>query len=262
MASSKNLASRANPLVKTLLRLSKSSHERRKQGRTLLDGAHLVEAFHAAGHRIGTLVLSESGAKRAELRALFERVDAQNRVQLSDSLFDEIATVTTPSGIMALVETPYPASEPALDCDSLMLETIQDPGNLGSILRSAAAAGVRQVLLSTGSAFAWSPKVLRAGMGAHFYLDIFEDADLVAFARAFRGDCVATEATAKESLFDLQMSKPVAWMFGNEGAGLSAEMSKAAHSRVRIPMPGAAESLNIAAAAAICLFERVRRTAT
>jgi RNA methyltransferase, TrmH family len=260
MATSKKIiASRANPLVKGLLKLSKSSHERRKQGRTVLDGAHLIKAFHEARHRIDTLVLSESGAKRPELLDLYERVNAEHRVQLSDSLFGEIATVTTPSGIMALVDTPVPKTAARGDRDAVLLETIQDPGNLGSILRSAAAAGVRQVLLSKGSVFAWSPKVLRAGMGAHFHLEIFEDVDLAAFAREFGGACVATDAYAALDLFELELADPTAWVFGNEGAGLSAELSEAAHRRVRIPMPGAAESLNIAAAAAICLFEQVRR---
>ncbi|HKY02912.1 MAG TPA: RNA methyltransferase [Burkholderiales bacterium] len=259
MPASKFIQSRDNPLFKTLLKLSKSAPERRKQSATLLDGAHLIESFSAAGHAIEALVLSETGAKRPELQRLFERIDARQRVQLSDPLFHDIAAVTTPTGIMALVDTPKPTAEPAIDVDSVLLETVQDPGNLGSILRSAAAAGIEQVLLSKGSVFAWSPRTLRAGMGAHFALRVFEDCDLSAFSARFKGQCIATDLQAKQSLFEAPLNSPVAWMFGNEGAGLSTELAQRAHLRVRIPMPGQAESLNVAAAAAICLFENVRR---
>jgi TrmH family RNA methyltransferase len=141
----------------------------------------------------------------------------------------------------------------------VLLENIQDPGNLGSILRSAVAAGIAQVFLSRGSVFAWSPKVIRAGMGAHFFLSIFEDVDLAEAARAFSGCIVAMEPRATSSLYELHLKGPVAWVFGNEGAGLSESVGRLATHRVRIPMPGPAESLNVAAAAAICLFEQIRQ---
>jgi TrmH family RNA methyltransferase len=140
-----------------------------------------------------------------------------------------------------------------------MLEALQDPGNLGSILRSAAAAGIARVLLSPDSVQAWSPRVLRAGMGAHFMLHIHENVDLLGAARDFGGRVVVTSGRAGRSLFDADLRGAVALVFGNEGAGVSARLAAAAHEAVAIPMPGAAESLNVAAAAAICLFERVRQ---
>jgi RNA methyltransferase, TrmH family len=260
MAAPKLIQSRDNALFKDLLKLSKSSHERRKKSVTLLDGPHLIEAFAAAGHEIDTLVLSETGARHNEAQRLFARVRAKQHVQLKDALFQDIAATVTPVGLMALVDTPVPAHEPDDYADTVMLEAIQDPGNLGSILRTAAAAGVRQVLLSRGSVFAWSPKVLRAGMGAHFALEIFEDRDLADFIRRFRGLTVATAGEARESLYSLSLRQPVAWLFGNEGAGLSSELAMLAAARVRIPMPGKAESLNIAAAVAVCLFEKLRQS--
>ncbi|HSQ04408.1 MAG TPA: RNA methyltransferase, partial [Burkholderiales bacterium] len=142
---------------------------------------------------------------------------------------------------------------------SLLLEDIQDPGNLGSILRSAAAAGVGQVVLSRGSVHAWSPRVLRAGMGAHFALQIHEDADLLKSVTAFRGRVVATRQDAPRVVFDADLTGTVALLFGNEGGGLPASLLQAAHDVVSIPMPGKSESLNVAAAAAVCLFERVRQ---
>jgi TrmH family RNA methyltransferase len=141
---------------------------------------------------------------------------------------------------------------------------VQDPGNVGSMLRSAAAAGVARVLLSKHCAFAWSPKVLRAGQGAHFCLDIHEDVDLPAWARAYRAsdaEVVATVAAGGTSLFAAPLAGRVALAIGNEGTGLSAELAAQATQRVTIPMPGGVESLNAAAAAAICLFECVRQRA-
>ena len=143
----------------------------------------------------------------------------------------------------------------------LLLADRQDPGNVGAILRSAAAAGVGQVFLSPHCAFAWSPKVLRAGQGAHFHLEIFEDVDLVAWVRDYRGTLVAAVTSGGESLFTADLAGPVAVAIGNEGAGLSESLRAAAQGRVSIPMPGGFESLNAAAAAAICLFECVRRLA-
>jgi len=115
------------------------------------------------------------------------------------------------------------------------------------------------VCLSKGSAFAWSPKVLRAGQGAHFGLAIRENVALVEVLAAFKGAVVATEPGAPVSVFDLDLRGPVAWIFGNEGAGISGALAEQATHRARIPMPGGAESLNVAAAAAVCLFEAVRQ---
>jgi TrmH family RNA methyltransferase len=141
----------------------------------------------------------------------------------------------------------------------LLLEGVQDPGNLGSILRSAAAAGATHALLSRGCADAWSPRVLRAGMGAHFFLSITEHADIADFARTYAGQVVAMTPHAKRSLLELDLRPPTAFLLGNEGAGLSSALLQQADLTVSIPMPGGMESINVAAAAAVCLFERLRQ---
>jgi len=140
-----------------------------------------------------------------------------------------------------------------------LLEDIQDPGNVGSMLRSAAAAGVHDVLLSKSCAFAWSPKVLRAAQGAHFALNIVEGADLLAFVAHYAGQVVALVPAVSKALYDLDLAKSTAFVIGNEGAGLSAELLAAVSVHATIPMPGKSESLNAAAAAAICLFEMARQ---
>jgi TrmH family RNA methyltransferase len=142
-----------------------------------------------------------------------------------------------------------------------MLEDLQDPGNLGSILRSAAAAGVEEVYLSRKCVQAWSPRVLRAGMGAHFAVRIYEDVDLEAFTRSYAGRVFAAAADGGTPFYEAELEGRTALLFGNEGAGLTPGLRDAAHAAISIPMPGAVESLNVAAAAAVCLFERVRQMA-
>lgn len=140
-----------------------------------------------------------------------------------------------------------------------MLDAVQDSGNLGTLLRAAWATGVPDVLLTPGCAQAWSPKVLRAGQGAHFGLRIHEQCDVADLLRGYAGKIVATRLDTGRSLFALDLRGAVAWLFGNEGAGLSPAVSALATEAARIPMPGAAESLNVAMAATVCLFEQVRQ---
>jgi TrmH family RNA methyltransferase len=258
-ASFKRISSRDNALFKRIARLASSARERREQGATLLDGPHLVAAYRAAGGVAEALVVSESAHARAETRQLFESAPARARALLSDRLFGEIAQVVEPVGLLAVIRTPAPPAPPARAQTCLLLDGIQDPGNLGSILRTAAAAGARHVFLSKGCVFAWSPKVLRAGQGAHFYLAIHERATLTEVAAGHRGTLAATDAHSGIPVFEADLRGPVAWIFGSEGAGVSSELAGAANLRVRIPMPVHVESLNVAAAAAVCLFEQVRQ---
>ena len=140
-----------------------------------------------------------------------------------------------------------------------MLESVQDPGNVGSLIRTAVAAGVRQIVLSAGCADVWSPRCLRAAQGAQWLADIYTDQSLSEFLASYRGDVAATVLEGGENLYAQSLKQPVAWLFGNEGQGLSQGLADSANQRVTIPMPGAMESLNVNAAAAICLFEQVRQ---
>jgi len=247
-----------NPRYRQLLRLMQSGRERRKAGLTLLDGVHLVQAY---GEQVGIadeLIVSRSGASRPEVQALLA-AGGQRALMLSDALFRVLSTVETPTGVMALVRSPPPRP---LDADigpCVVLDSVQDPGNLGSILRSASAFGVRDVLLTEGCAQVWSPRVLRAGMGAHFALHLYERCDIGAFASRYPGRLLATVRDEATPVFETDLRGDVALLFGSEGRGLSPALAALAHARISIPMPGHAESLNVAAAAAICLFERVRQ---
>lgn len=255
----KRVTSRDNAQFKQLVKLATSSRERKAIGATLLDGPHLVGAYHASGRIAETLVVADGALEKPEVSELFEAAAAKQRLILPDRLFGDIAQVATPTGIAAVIATPGNPPPPDQLETCLLLDGLQDWGNVGSMLRTAVAAGIRQVFLSPGSVFAWSPKTLRAGQGAHFFLQIHEGVDLVALARRHPGAVIATEARAETSVFATDLRGPTAWAFGNEGAGLSRELADAATLRLRIPMPGATESLNVAAAAAICLFEQVRQ---
>jgi len=255
----KSVNSSGNARYKSLRRLIESSQERKRTGLSVLDGAHLVAAYLAHAGRPEQVAISRSGAANPEIRALLARMERTEVIALGDALFKSLSPVVTPTGILALVRTPRELPVPQ-DMDAcVMLEDLQDPGNLGSILRTCAAAGMKHVLLSRGSVHAWSPRVLRAAMGAHFALGIHEQADLRDVARVFPGRLIATRQRAPQTVFDLDLKGKVALLFGNEGAGLSAGLQQAAHAVVSIPMAGKAESLNVAAAAAVCLFERVRQ---
>ena len=255
----RRIESAANPHFKTLRQLAESSRERKKSGLTVLDGIHLVQAYLDGAGVPEQVLVSERGENNIEIKQILKNISSSSILLLSDRLFDQLSQVVTPTGIVAVVKTPRPQPVPADMEACVLLEDLQDPGNLGSILRSAAAAGVRHVLLSKNSVHAWSPRVLRAGMGAHFMLDIHEQADLLAVAAAFKGKVIAASQSASRSLFDTDLTGRIAFAFGNEGLGLSPGLTRSASGTVAIPMPGKVDSLNVAAAAAVCLFERVRQ---
>lgn len=253
----KQITSADNPQFKTLLKLVHSSRERRLAGYSLLDGVHLLQAYRLRLGEPEQIVVSHAGADDPEIRALLQ--SGVSPWLLSDRLFKQLSSVATPTGIIAVIKTPRRAGLPGALDTCVMLEDVQDPGNLGSILRSCAAASVRQIFLSVHCVNAWSPRVLRAGMGAHFSLEIHERIDLLAFARAFPGRVLVAQQTATKTVFNIDLRGKIALVFGNEGAGVSDALMHCAHESVSIPMSAATESLNVAAAAAVCLFERVRQ---
>jgi TrmH family RNA methyltransferase len=256
----RHIASRDNPHFKALKKICLSGRERRKSGLALLDGMHLIESYVQFYSYPQELIVSNSGLVRHEIALYLEQGKAEKSVTvLSDALYADLASVETPSGIMALVRQPHPVHGLNQEADAVLLDGVQDPGNVGSIMRSAAAAGFRQVLLSSDCAHAWSPKTLRAAMGAHFQLDIHEASNLSAFLGGYRGQGIVTALEASTSLYLANLNGPLAWVFGSEGLGVSDAVAEATQLKVRIPMPGATESLNVAAAAAVCLFETVRQ---
>ena len=253
------IRSRDNPEVKALLRIARSARERRATATTILDGERLIESFGASGGTAEVIAVTDAAYGTPRIRKLLEGVPARSRLLLADPLVRQISQVVTTNGVLAVVRIPKPSPVPGRLPSCLLLDGIQDPGNLGSILRSAAAAAIGHVFLSERSVFAWSPKVVRAGMGAHFHLSIYEGVDLKAIAERAAGPVIATGPHALQSLYDTDLRGQVAWIFGGEASGLSDEAVQMATHLVRIPMSGGIESLNVAAAAAVCIFEQLRQ---
>lgn len=255
----KTIASLQNEAFKHLSRLLGSARERRKSGEMVLEGLHLLDAALGAGIVPSEVFVNEAAAQHPELLALLARLPESTRRNLvSEKVAERLTELASAGEVMAVCPRPQPAPA-APDASRLLLEDIQDPGNLGTILRSAAAAGVTEVFLSKGCADVYSAKVLRAGMGAHFALSLHEGADLAACLEAFAGRKLVTYLAGSCSLYSQDLSGPIALVLGNEGAGVSDALLQRADVRIRIPMPGHAESLNVAMAATICLFERVRQ---
>lgn len=252
----KHITSRDNSVFKHLKKLSDSARERRDARQAVLDGAHLVSAYADIFGEPELLIFAE-GDCTADAVDVLERFSDADKMMLPPAMFAEVSPVKTPTGLLALIATPELPVPPSPQF-ALLLENIQDPGNLGGMLRNAAAAGVEVVYLSKGCADAWSPKTLRGGQGAHFVLPVVEHADLAEVVSHFSGKTLATDMQG-ESLYTFDLTSAVAFIIGNEGAGLSEALMQAASHRVTIPMPGKVNSLNAAAATAICLFERVRQ---
>ncbi|WP_075791926.1 TrmH family RNA methyltransferase [Massilia putida] len=261
----KSVTSRDNPFYKELKHLAGSSHALRKAGRSLLDGVHLCQAYLDLIGQPLHCIVSEGALANPEVAAIVDRVEAARAsaqstvISLPDALFGALSQVEHGIHLLFLVDTPRPATPEALVQSAVLLDGVQDPGNAGSILRSAGAAGIRQVYCSPGTASIWSPKVLRAAMGAHFVLEIFENVDLAALVRAARVPVLATSGYASERIYDVDLSRPVAWLLGHEGKGVSDTLLNLATHRVVIPHAGAVESLNVAACAAVCFFEQLRQ---
>ena len=191
----RHVTSRHNPRLREAAALIASSRERRKSGKCVLEGQHVIATYAERYGAPEALIVTDAALARPDVRDAGRR-HAQQTLVVPESLLAATASLPASVGVLAVVATPRPASLGHADFN-LLIDDVQDPGNIGSMLRSAAAAGVAQVLLSKHCAFAWSPKVLRAGQGAHFCVDIHEDVDLPAWAAEFRatgGEVVATVA--------------------------------------------------------------------
>jgi TrmH family RNA methyltransferase len=273
------ITSRGNPLLKRLRQLLNHPAAYRSEGEICIEGEHLCAAYRARGGRPRIAVFAESAWQHRPLRDL---ASGAQQVQLvADSLLSQVSALPSPAGVVFVAALP-PEGNPDPHAPAVLLDCLQDPGNVGSILRTASALGVRQVWATPGTAALWSPKVLRAGMGAHFALKLCEavDVDAIPAAGAHsdgarpRGPAsagaaedsfaapavwIATSSHAGEVLGRMTLPDPCVWVLGHEGRGVSPALLERCRLTVRIPQPGGEESLNVAAAAAICLFEAARQ---
>ena len=256
MNAPRTISSRDNPLLVRVRKLAQDGSAYRRAGQVWIEGEHLCTALHARGRPAALALVAESAwTGEPALRRL--AAAAAETVVVADRVFAASSGLESPARIGFLVELPQaPALRP--DVATVVLDRLQDAGNVGSILRSAAAFGVTQVLAIKGSAALWSPKVLRAGMGAHFALALAEGLDEAALA-TLAVPLVATSSHGGVALRSAALPRPCAWVFGHEGQGVSVTLQSRCALAVRIPQPGGEESLNVAAAAAVCLYESASR---
>ncbi len=260
------ITSAQNSTVKRLRKLFSSAKARREESVYIAEGIHLVRSFLLSGGVPELYAYADSSLQNQEVAELVGTLSdtPAKRIVIADSLFESITHVHASVGIVILFTPHVPSTDSValLTDTAVLLEDIQDPGNMGTILRTAAAVGAKTILLSPGCTSPWSPKALRAGMGAQFSLSIIEDANLVEYIKTAEIPVLATTLAAEStSLYTINLTQPIAWLFGNEGQGISSSLASAATTRVYIPQADTAvESLNVAAAAAVCLYEQYRQS--
>ncbi len=246
--SPEHITSANNPLIKDLRKLATSNTAYRKQGQVWLEGDHLCSAALLRGLKPVLGLFSESFWPLAQ--SIWAQAAIKNIV-VSDALFAQISGLESTAGMGFVIDLP---AQPVLlpTSASVILDRVQDAGNVGSILRSAAAFGFSQVIALKATAALWSPKVLRAGMGAHFGLQLLEGVEPDVL-QALAVPMIVTSSHEGVVLGQTKLPMPCAWVMGHEGQGVSEHLMARADVKVRIDQPGGEESLNVAAAAAICL---------
>ncbi len=257
MTSVRVIASKGNPLLVRLRKLVADPSAYRKLGELWLEGDHLCAAFLERGGTVPLAVITESGWEQPALRQLASR--AANVVLVPAALMAGLSGLESPSPLAFAV--PWSgAGTLQPDAPSVVLDRLQDAGNVGTILRSAAAFGFTQVLALKGTAALWSPRVLRAGMGAHFGLGLVEGVDM-ATLDTLAVPLLATSSHASRGIDESPLPWPCAFAFGHEGQGVSAGLLQRCRAELCIAQPGGEESLNVAAAAAVCMYESARQRA-
>ena len=253
----KTLASRDNPLLVRMRKLAGDPSAYRKLGEVWIEGEHLCAALVNRGGSATQAVITEAGWQSPTLRGLAS--NATSVAVIPAALMAGLSALESPPALCFVLPWPGPGE---LDphAPSVVLDRVQDAGNVGNILRSASAFGFKQVVALRGTAALWSPKVLRAGMGAHFALRLVEVSSDEAIA-ALRVPMLATGSHAARAIHQAKLPWPCAWVMGHEGQGVSPAIALRCAESLRIPQPGGEESLNVAAAAAVCLFESARQRA-
>ncbi|GAB3045597.1 RNA methyltransferase [Acinetobacter apis] len=251
------LESKDNPKIKHIRALTEQASYRKKQQQTILEGTHLCLAWLEASRPIKSLFTTEAALQHLDIEKI-QTLYTGHIFILSEVLYRDLSTLGTSLPCLAVIDLPRHQHAIDFNQDTLILDGVQDPGNVGTLLRSAAAANIKQILCTPAVSSIWSPRVLRAGMGAHFSLFCFEQVDLSRVLPQFNIPVYVTSSHQSKSLYSEDLTQPCVWILGNEGQGASEYALEHAQA-IAIPQPGGQESLNVAIAGSICLFEMVRQ---
>lgn len=252
------ITSDKNQTVKLAKALLTQARQRKKLGLTVLEGTHLIDAALRSDYPFVQILVAESAQTHAEVQQILTRLPTYTPIlTLSDSLYESIRSLGTGIDIMAIVTIPTPRLA-AIHEDCLILNDVQDSGNVGTLLRTAAAVGINTILCTSSTAQAWSPKTLRAGMGAQFALTVYEGlshADILDYVKV---PLFATSSHTDTLIYEHDLRAPMAWIMGHEGQGVCAELMQCA-TPIALPQPNGQESLNVAIAGSLCLYETLRQ---
>ena len=252
------ITSDKNTTVKIIKGLLTQARQRKKQGQTVIEGVHLIDAALRSDYPFGQILLSESAHQHPEVQQILTRLPTYTPIlTLSNVLYESIRSLGTGIDIMALINIPAPSLKPIND-DCLILNDVQDSGNVGTLLRTAAAVGIKNILCTSATAQAWSPKTLRAGMGAQFALSIYEGLSVQDILDFVQTPLLATSSHTDTVIYQHDLRKPIAWIMGHEGQGVCDELMQCA-TPIALPQPNGQESLNVAIAGSLCLYETLRQ---
>ena len=256
------ITSKDNETIKNIKKL-KDRKYRNEQGLYIIEGIKMVKEAIEENAEIEKVVICEdcSNSGEIEQKMLYE-IAKYNCIYVNSKVFNYLTDVVAPQGILAVIKKP--AKDTKVDYSEdiiLALDGIQDPGNLGTILRTADSANLKQIIVSSKTADAYNPKVVRSTMGAILRIKIIESDDLLKTlkeAKKNRFKVVATSLDTNDSIYDIEYNKKVI-VIGNEANGVSKEVQDLADNKVKIPMLGKTESLNASVAAGIMIYEYVRQ---
>lgn len=252
------ITSDKNQSVKLIKALLTQARQRKKHTQTVIEGAHLMDAALRSSYPLQQVLVAESAQAHPEVQQILSLLPTDVSVLiLADKLYQSIRSLGAGIDIMAIINIPMP-SLPSITQDCLILNDVQDSGNVGTLLRTAAAVGIKNILCTSATAQAWSPKTLRAGMGAQFALHIYEDLSVTDILDKVKTPLLATSSHTDTLIYEHDLQAPIAWVMGHEGQGVCSELMQCA-TPIALPQPNGQESLNVAIAGSLCLYETLRQ---
>lgn len=258
----KLIESSQNKLYKELKKLATNNSARSKAGKVVLEGAHVCQMFLQHKGVPEYCVTTDVALTDREVEDIVRGCQEKGArvLNVPEHLFRGLSSVDAGVSVLFFTNTPVQQTPEKITTSALLIDRLQDPGNLGTILRSAAAAGITEVYCSAGTVAAWSPKVVRSAMGAHFALNIYENQDPDEVITKAEVQVVATSSHASKTIYETDLSGDIIWLVGHEGQGVAKDLLAKADASVSIPHKGEIESLNVAVATSICLFEQLRQS--
>lgn len=257
MTHSPLISSKDNPFIKHTQALLTQHRHRKKHAQSVLEGVHLLDAYLKQGLSPHKVIVSQSALANHEVIDLLHQIPKDSVLNVSDTLYKHIRTLGDGVDIMAVIDTPILTLD-TITGDCLILDGIQDAGNIGTLLRTASAVGITTVISTPHTAHLWSPKCLRAGMGAQFGLQIFEHIAHQTLLDHIKTPLYATSSHTDKVIYDHDLTTPIAWVMGHEGQGVSDVFLQNA-TAIALPQPNGQESLNVGVAGSVCFYEMLRQ---